>query len=87
MLVFALATLATDLGLDLLLGGFVAGIITRLALSGREVTILESKLSAVGYGFLIPFFFVVSGVKFELDALARRPGRVRQGADLPRLPS
>ena len=73
VLVFALATLATDLGLDLLLGGFVAGIITRLALSGREVTILESKLSAVGYGFLIPFFFVVSGVNFELDALLEDP--------------
>jgi len=73
VLVFALATLATDLGLDLLLGGFVAGIITRLALTGREVTILESKLSAVGYGFLIPFFFVVSGVNFELDALLNDP--------------
>ena len=62
MLVFALASLAADLGLDLLLGGFVAGMIVRLALRGREVTILESKLSAVGYGFLIPFFFVVSGM-------------------------
>lgn len=76
VLVFALATLATDLGLDLLLGGFVAGIITRLALGGREVTILESKLSAVGYGFLIPFFFVVSGVEFKLDALVSDPGEL-----------
>ena len=73
VLVFALATLATDLGLDLLLGGFVAGIITRLALSGREVNVLESKLSALGYGFLIPFFFVTSGVQFELDAFADDP--------------
>lgn len=76
VLVFALATLATDLGLDLLLGGFVAGIITRLALSGREVTILESKLSALGYGFLIPFFFVVSGVNFQLDALLEDPAEL-----------
>ena len=73
VLVFALATLATDLGLDLLLGGFVAGIITRTALGGREVPVLESKLSAVGYGFLIPFFFVASGVAFELDALVSNP--------------
>ena len=85
VLVFALAYLATDLGLDLLLGGFVAGIITRLALSGREVTILESKLSAVGYGFLIPFFFVVSGMEFDLERPARRPRRSRLGADLLRL--
>jgi Kef-type K+ transport system membrane component KefB len=76
VLVFALATLATDLGLDLLLGGFVAGIITRLALSGREVDVLESKLSAVGYGFLIPFFFVVSGVEFELESLVNDPAEL-----------
>jgi len=73
VLVFALAYLASDLGLDLLLGGFVAGIITRLALRGREVKIFESKLSAVGYGFLIPFFFVASGVNFDLSALVGDP--------------
>jgi Kef-type K+ transport system membrane component KefB len=75
LLVFALAYLASDLGLDLLLGGFVAGIITRLALRGREVTIFESKLSAIGYGFLIPFFFVVSGVNFDVTALVDDPGK------------
>jgi Kef-type K+ transport system membrane component KefB len=75
VIVFALATLAASLGLDLLLGGFVAGIILRLALRGREVTVLESKLTAVGYGFLIPFFFVVSGIKLNLDALIEDPIR------------
>ncbi len=73
MIVFALVALASTLGLDLLLGGFVAGIIVSLALRGREVTILESKLSAVGYGFLIPFFFVHTGISFNLDALLNDP--------------
>jgi Kef-type K+ transport system membrane component KefB len=73
VIVFALAALASSLGLDLLLGGFVAGIILRLALRGREVTTLESKLTAVGYGFLIPFFFVVSGIKLDLEALVDDP--------------
>ena len=73
VLVFALGALAAALGLDLLLGGFVAGAITRLALRGREVGVFESKLAAVGYGFFIPFFFVVSGIKFELDALTEDP--------------
>ena len=59
VLVFALAALASDLGLDLLLGGFVAGVIVREALKGREIAMFESKLTAVGYGFFIPFFFVV----------------------------
>ena len=61
--------LALKLGLDLLLGGFAAGIIVRLALRGREVTVFESKLTAIGYGFLIPFFFIVSGMQFDLNAL------------------
>jgi Kef-type K+ transport system membrane component KefB len=71
--VFALGALAATLGLDLLLGGFVAGVIARIALKGREVDVLESKLNAVGYGFFIPFFFVVSGIKFDLSALTDDP--------------
>ena len=69
VLVFGLAALAADLGLDLLLGGFVAGMITRFAVRDREVSVLESKLTAVGYGLLIPFFFITSGMNFDLDAL------------------
>src|SRR6185503_9327962 len=76
VMVFALGALASSLGLDLLLGGFVAGVIARIALKGREVEVLESKLNAVGYGFLIPFFFVVSGVKFNLTALTNDPIRL-----------
>jgi Kef-type K+ transport system membrane component KefB len=74
VLVFGLVALATQLGLDLLLGGFVAGLITRLALRGREVTIFESKLTAIGYGFLIPFFFVVSGMAFDAEGLVTSTG-------------
>jgi Kef-type K+ transport system membrane component KefB len=70
VMVFGLVALAGSLGLDVLLGGFVAGIVTRLALRGREVEVLESKLTAVGFGFLIPFFFVTSGMNFDLDALS-----------------
>jgi Kef-type K+ transport system membrane component KefB len=73
VLVFALVALASELGLDLLLGGFVAGMITRLALRGRELHVFESKLTAVGYGFLIPFFFVTSGMAFDVDELFTDP--------------
>jgi Kef-type K+ transport system membrane component KefB len=76
VLVFALGALAASLGLDLLLGGFVAGVIVREALRGHEVRLFESKLTAVGYGFFIPFFFVTSGLKFELSALTENPIRL-----------
>jgi Kef-type K+ transport system membrane component KefB len=69
VLVFGLVLLAGDLGLDVLLGGFVAGMITRMALKGHELAVFESKLTAVGFGFFVPFFFVTSGIAFDLTAL------------------
>ncbi|HSS31947.1 MAG TPA: cation:proton antiporter [Solirubrobacterales bacterium] len=69
VLVFGLVLLADQIGLDVLLGGFVAGLITRAALEGREIRVFESKLAAVGFGFFVPFFFVTSGIGFDLDAL------------------
>jgi Kef-type K+ transport system membrane component KefB len=69
VLVFGLVLLASELGLDVLLGGFVAGMVVRLALAGRERAVFESKLTAVGFGFFVPFFFVASGIELDLDAL------------------
>jgi len=74
LLIFSLVAVASELGLDLLLGGFAAGMITRAALRGREVVAFESKLTAVGFGFLVPFFFVTSGMNFDLDALTSSVG-------------
>jgi Kef-type K+ transport system membrane component KefB len=74
LLIVSLVALASELGLDLLLGGFAAGMITRAALRGREVSAFESKLTAVGFGFLVPFFFVASGIDFNLDALTSGVG-------------
>lgn len=65
--------LAFELGLDTLLGAFVAGMILRLLLSRNRVEQLESKLAAVGYGVFIPVFFVVTGITFDLDALLDSP--------------
>ena len=69
VLVFGLVLLANELGLDVLLGGFVAGMIVRAALKGRELQVFESKLTAVGFGFFVPFFFITSGIEFDLSAL------------------
>jgi Kef-type K+ transport system membrane component KefB len=69
VLVFALVALAAELGLDLLLGGFAAGMITRQVLKEREIAGFDSKLTAVGFGVFIPFFFVFSGMQLDIDAL------------------
>jgi Kef-type K+ transport system membrane component KefB len=69
VLVFALGLLASDLGLDLLLGGFAAGMITRQMLKSREMPAFDSKLTAVAFGVFVPFFFVVSGMNLDVGAL------------------
>jgi Kef-type K+ transport system membrane component KefB len=40
-----------------------------MALKGHELAVFESKLTAVGFGFFVPFFFVTSGIQFDLAAL------------------
>ena len=74
LLLFALVVIASDLGLDVILGAFAAGVIVRLGLRGRDAERFESKLDAVGFGLLIPFFFVTSGMGIDLDALTSSAG-------------
>lgn len=73
LLIIAVAVaLSTVFGLDMLLGAFAAGILWRVFM-GRAappaVAAVESKLDAVAFGFLVPFFFVNTGVAFDLKAL------------------
>ena len=76
VLVFALASLAAELGLDLLLGGFAAGVITRQVLKEHDVPTFDAKLTAVAFGVFIPFFFVVSGMQLDVAALFSSLGTV-----------
>ncbi|MFD8634962.1 cation:proton antiporter [Streptomyces sp. NPDC059533] len=72
LLLVSMLALAQVLGLDILLGAFAAGLVTRLVLHGAapesSVTVL-SKVEAMGFGFLVPVFFVVTGIEFDLKAL------------------
>ncbi|HET7590088.1 MAG TPA: cation:proton antiporter [Solirubrobacterales bacterium] len=79
LLIFGLVLLAGKLGLDILLGGFVAGLIVRLALKGHELSVFESKLTAIGFGFFVPFFFVTSGIAFDLAALGSAAALLKLG--------
>jgi Kef-type K+ transport system membrane component KefB len=65
------AAVAEGLGLEAILGTFLAGAILSLVDRDRAMTHPEfrRKLEAVGFGFFIPVFFVTSGVRFDLDAL------------------
>jgi Kef-type K+ transport system membrane component KefB len=62
---------AEALGLEVILGAFVAGAVLSLVDRDEVMTHpdLRRKLEAMGFGFFIPVFFVSSGVRFDLDAL------------------
>ena len=80
VLIFALVLIAYHLGLDLLLGGFAAGLITRHMLGTRDARVFESKLTAIAFGAFVPFFFVVSGMNLDLPALFGSVGSVAKMA-------
>jgi Kef-type K+ transport system membrane component KefB len=81
LLLIAFVVLAEEFGLESILGAFVAGAL--VGLLDRDSTShphFRTKLEAVGYGFLIPVFFISSGLRLDVsglfasaDALARVP--------------
>ena len=75
-LLLALVALSVLLDLDMLIGAFAAGVIAKLLLSGadeHDLEAIEGKLEAVGFGFLVPLFFISTGLTFDLDALVSNP--------------
>ena len=76
LILSALVALSIVLDLDLLLGAFAAGIVWRLLMRDADEhsrAAVESKVEAVAFGFLVPVFFVYTGVTFDLAALLAEP--------------
>lgn len=69
LLIFGLVIIAGTLGMDVILGAFAAGMILRVLIGEGEAQLFDTKMEAVGFGFLIPFFFIVSGMNLDLEAL------------------
>lgn len=78
-ILIAFVVLTELLGLEFLLGAFAAGLIIaqfvkRVPESNeRVVKDIHIKFEGIGYGLLIPIFFVMTGVKFNLQALLNSP--------------
>ncbi len=82
LLLTLFVVLAKRLGLEAILGAFLAGAIVKLVDRDQTVTHpqFRQKLEAVGYGVFIPVFFVATGVRFDLNAL------VANATNLARVP-
>lgn len=75
-ILIALVGLSVALGLDMLLGAFAAGALGRVLLGGVPVEDrrpTEQKLQGIGFGFLVPIFFVQTGITFDLRGLIAQP--------------
>jgi|SRR5271166_75142 len=65
--------LSTTIGLEAVLGAFSAGMVVGLASRGEAGTLFREKMEAICFGFFVPFFFVVSGIRFDLGAFLHSP--------------
>src|SRR5215213_4380574 len=74
VLLIGFVALAEHLGLETILGAFLAGAILNLVDKDTAThPNFRLKLEAIGYGFVVPVFFISSGLRFDLDALLRSP--------------
>jgi Kef-type K+ transport system membrane component KefB len=75
LLLTVMLAASASLGLDVILGAFVAGAIIRILLPTEHGWFLE-RLDGIGYGLLIPVFFVVSGMGIDPEVLLHKLGTV-----------
>ena len=78
VLLLVLLVAAERFGLDVVLGAMLAGMVLRSWTHRMDVDVtpLESKLEAVGYGIFIPLFFVASGMTLDVHAIVSNPVRL-----------
>lgn len=71
-----LVVLSIVLDLDMLLGAFAAGVVWQVLMRNapeRDREQVESKIEGLAFGFLVPIFFIYTGVTFDLEALLADP--------------
>jgi len=78
VLLIAFAAIAEKLGLETILGAFMAGAVLTLVDRDQAMTHpdFRRKLEAIGFGVFIPVFFVTSGIRYDLQALAAKPSNL-----------
>jgi Kef-type K+ transport system membrane component KefB len=81
LFMLALAAIANRLGIDVLLGAFAAGVVVRIAADKYDdeedeadaSSIFGYKLEGIGFGMLVPVFFIISGTRIDLASLFAQP--------------
>jgi len=76
----AFAWLAGRFGFATILGAFAAGLLVRtIDLTNRAPhPQFQVKLEGIGFGFLVPVFFITTGVQFDVRALLSHPAALAE---------
>lgn len=67
-LLFAFICLAEALGIETILGAFIAGLVISIISNEGSFRIRE-KMDIIGYGFFIPVFFINIGATFDISTV------------------
>ena len=79
LLLIALIFISMNSGIDFLFGAFTAGIILSEIIkmsknkNDKDIENIRIKFEGIGFGLLIPIFFIVSGINFDLNAFLGSP--------------
>ncbi len=76
LILTVLVVLSITLGLDMLLGAFAAGILWKVVIARapeQDRRVIEAKVDAIAFGFLVPIFFIDTGIDFDLGAHVSSP--------------
>ena len=87
LLLGCMVVMADTFGLNLLLGAFAAGALVGLVARGPQAETFRHKLDAIGFGFLIPIFFIASGTQIDVAALFASSDSPAASAGVPRPPA
>lgn len=71
MILGGLILIANEFGFEAVFGAFAAGMIVGLATRGPDGEAFRLKIDAVGFGWFAPFFYVGTGIAFDVGALTR----------------
>jgi Kef-type K+ transport system membrane component KefB len=69
LLLAAMFVLAEKFGFESIFGAFAAGLVIGQITRGEDGDPLRHKIDAVSFGWFYPFFFVGTGIKFNIAAL------------------
>ncbi|CAN3993103.1 cation:proton antiporter [Methylocystis bryophila] len=69
-------SLASELGMEVVLGAYAAGVVLAALVRNTPAQPLERQLGALGSGFLVPLFFVTSGMELDLAHLITSPANL-----------